>query len=205
VGWVAHFFVVLTGVTAGCIIMSNSKLEQLVAPELETLGFECVKLEVVGSSRSPVVRLYIDKPGGVSVGDCSLVSRTISLLLDKEDPFPGHYLLEVSSPGSDRPLVTEEHFRRFEGEEARVQVKTGGESPEKITYTGHIRSCINGLLTLDTGDDGTAEIELSDILKASLVGQDYKIDKKQKRSKRDKRAEREERGERSGKRKGDQK
>jgi ribosome maturation factor RimP len=212
VGWAAHFFVVLTGVTAGvtagCIIMSNIKLEQLVAPELETLGFECVKIEVVGSSRSPVVRLYIDKPGGVSIGDCSLVSRTIGLLLEKEDPFPGRYLLEVSSPGSDRPLVTEEHFQRFAGEEARVQVKPGPESPEKITYTGQIRSCINGLLTLETGDGVAVEIELSNILKASLVGQDYKIDKKQKRSKRDKGAERAERGprsERGGKRKGDQK
>ena len=157
----------------------------MVVPELEALGFECVKLEVVGSSRNPVVRLYIDKPGGVSVGDCSLVSRTVSILLDDKDPFPGKYLLEVSSPGSNRPLVKEEHFRRFEGEDARIQIMQGA---DKITYTGRIGSCINGLLTLVTEEQDTVEIQLSNILKASLVGQEFKIDKKMKRPKREKRA-----------------
>jgi ribosome maturation factor RimP len=182
--------------------MLDNKLEQLVAPELETLGFECVKLEVAGSSKNPVVRLYIDKPGGVNIGDCSLVSRTVSLLLDEEDPFPGRYLLEVTSPGRDRPLVTEAHFRRFQGEAARVQVRMGA---EKITYTGHIRSCINGLLILDIDDDQSVEIELANILKAFLVGQEYKIDKKTKRSKRGKRVDRTACEDRGLKHKGDQK
>jgi ribosome maturation factor RimP len=187
----------------------NKKLEKLVAPELDTLGFECIKLEVMGSSNHPVVRLYIDKPGGVSIDDCSLVSRTVSLLLDEEDPFPGRYLLEVSSPGSNRPLVKEAHYQQFEGE--MVKVRTSSQS-RKMTYTGHIRSCINGLLTLDTGDGIAVEIELANILDATLIGREYKIDKKTKPSKREKRAEREKlserdrhraRAERGKKRKGD--
>lgn len=173
----------------------------MVAPELVALGFECVKLEVVGSSRHPVVRLYIDKPGGVSVGDCSLVSRTVSMLLDNEDPFPGKYLLEVSSPGSNRPLVAEEHFRRFEGEDARVQIAQG---PDKITYTGRIGSCIDGLLTLVTEEQDAVEIQLSNILKASLVGQEFKIDKKMKRPKREKRVGRSARPGRDGTAKGEE-
>jgi ribosome maturation factor RimP len=166
--------------------MINNELEELVAPEIETLGFECVKCEVVGSSRNPVVRLYIDKPGGVTIKDCSLASRAVGLLLDKEDPFAGKYLLEVSSPGSNRPLTTERHFQRFEGQPARVQIVKAGEG--KITYTGQLRSCINGLLTLDT-DEGAITVELSKIKKAYLIDQEYKIDKKKtKRPRREKRA-----------------
>ena len=157
--------------------MQQSELEKIVAPELDVLGFECVKLEVVGTTRNPTVRLYIDKPGGVSIKDCALVSRTIGLVLDRLDPFPGRYLLEVSSPGDTRPLTREEHYVRFIGQEAKVQT-IDGETGKK-TYTGIIRSCINGMLALDT-EAGQQLIRLSDIIKANLIGRDYKIDKKQK-------------------------
>ena len=91
--------------------MENNELEKVVATELGVLGFECVKLEVVGTKRSPIIRLYIDREGGVSIKDCAMVNRTLSLILDRLDPFPGRYLLEVSSPGSNRPLTREEHLR----------------------------------------------------------------------------------------------
>jgi len=171
-----------------------------VAPELEALGFECVKLEVVGSTGNPVVRLFIDKPGGVSIGDCSLVSRSIGLLLDREDPFPGKYLLEVSSPGNNRPLVKEAHFQRFEGESAKVQAVNGG---DRITYTGAIGRCADGLLTLVTDEHGPVVIELGKILKASLIGREYKIDKKTERPKRRKQDARSSRDRRDGIVKGD--
>lgn len=163
--------------------MENSALEKLVVGELDELGFECVKLEVVGSHSNPVVRLYIDKPGGVTIKDCSLVSKTLGLVLDREDPFPGRFLLEVSSPGSNRPLVKAEHYQRYEGENARVTVVRDG---EKNTYTGKIRSCINDVLTLDTGED-ELHLPLSSILKAQLADQEYKIDKKRKKEKRTRR------------------
>ena len=161
--------------------MEASQLEKIVASELEALGFECVKLEVVGTTRSPIVRLYIDRSGGVSIKDCAMVNRTLSLVLDRLDPFPGRYLLEVSSPGNRRPLTREEHFIRFAGYEAKVQC--GSPDGEKKTYTGRIRSCINGMLVMDT-DSGQQLIRLPDIIKANLVAQEYKIDKKHKRAKR---------------------
>lgn len=182
--------------------MRNNELEDLVVPEVETLGFECVKIEVAGGSRNPVVRLYIDKPDGVSIDDCSLVSRTVGLLLEERDPFPGRYLLEVSSPGSDRPLVTEAHFRRFAGELAKVQLKTGS---GRETFTGRIVSCEDGVLRLDTPEDGRLEIELQTVTGASLVGMEYKIDKKQKQTRREKRARRPGRDGRRGSNEGDQK
>jgi ribosome maturation factor RimP len=167
--------------------MQQKDLETLITPELELLGFECVKLEVVGSSRSPVVRIFIDKPGGVTVGECSLASRAIGLLMEREDPFQGRYLLEVSSPGSNRPLVTAEHYQRFAGSEARVSAEREGEG--RITYTGRIRSCINGVLTLDT-DDGDVSLALHEVVRANLINQEYKIDKKREKDRRPSRARR---------------
>jgi ribosome maturation factor RimP len=163
--------------------MDSNELEGIVTQELETLGFECVKLDVVGTTRNPIVRLYIDRTEGVSIKDCAMVSRTLGLLLDRIDPFPGRYLLEVSSPGSNRPLTREEHFVKFKGQQARVQCDNS--ETGKKTYTGDIRSCINGMLVMDT-DSGQQLIRLSDIIKANLVGREYKIDKKQKRTKRNK-------------------
>ncbi|UCG53136.1 MAG: ribosome maturation factor RimP [Candidatus Latescibacterota bacterium] len=163
--------------------MEKKELEKVIAPELAALGFECVKLELLGSPKNPIVRLYIDRPGGVSIKHCASVSRAIGLVLDEMDPFPGRYLLEVSSPGNNRPLTKEEHYVRFVGREARVQCLDAERG--KKTYTGHIRSCINGLLVLDT-DEGERSIRLSDISKANLFGQEYKIDKKQKKTRRNK-------------------
>jgi ribosome maturation factor RimP len=161
-------------------MVTERDLSGIIGPELVAMGFECVKLEVVGSAGSPVVRLFIDKPGGVTVGDCTKVSRALGLVLEREDPFPGRYLLEVSSPGSNRPLVSEEHYQRFAGQEARVSVER---EEGRITYTGRIRSCINGDLTLET-DGGDVVVALRDIVRAHLINQEYKIDKKRQKDKR---------------------
>ena len=163
--------------------MELKALEALIEPELAGMGFECVKLEVVGSGRNPIVRLYIDGVDGVTIKDCGMVSRAVSMLLEEADPFPGRYMLEVSSPGNDRPLVTAEHFTRFKGETARVQFMAG--AGEKKTYTGTILSCINDVLILAV-DEGEQSIQLSNILKAHLSGIEYKIDKKRKDTKRKK-------------------
>jgi len=164
--------------------MQENELRDLVVPELDALGFECVKLEVVGSGRSPVLRLFIDKPGGVKISDCSMVSRTVALLLEEADPFPGRYLLEVSSPGSDRPLVTGEHFQRFVNEPAVVRTRAA--NGDRITYTGTIRSCIDDVVTLGT-DHGEIAVPLDSIISARLVQQEYRIDKKMNKEKRNKR------------------
>jgi ribosome maturation factor RimP len=157
--------------------MDNVELETVVVSEVEALGFECIKLEVVGSPRSPILRIYIDRDGGVSIKHCAMVSRSVGLVLDRLDPFPGRFLLEVSSPGNDRPLTKEGHFVKFAGREARVQLKDSGLG--KKTYTGLIRCCINGLLVLDT-EEGERTIAFSDIIRANLSPQEYKIDKKQR-------------------------
>jgi ribosome maturation factor RimP len=164
-------------------LVKSEKLEEIITPELDALGVECIKCEVLGGSGSQIIRLYIDKPGGISIKDCASVSRTIGLFLEQLDLFPGRYLLEVSSPGSNRPLTRESHFTKYIGRLARVQ--RDSETDGKKTYTGTIRSCINGLLVLDT-PEGTQEIKIMEIIKANLADEIYKIDKKMKNSRRKK-------------------
>ena len=87
----------------------KQRLIELLEPPVEALGYELVDLDVrVG--RNGLLRIYVDKDDGVNLADCELVSRQLGAFLDVEDPLPGHYVLEVSSPGLDRPLRTLEHF-----------------------------------------------------------------------------------------------
>ncbi len=102
---------------------TRTELRKLLEPGVGAMGFELVDVEVAGSRHNPTLRVYIDGPGGVNVDDCASVSRHLSALLDVEDPLPGHYTLEVSSPGLDRPLVKPEDFRRFVGETIKVKLQ----------------------------------------------------------------------------------
>jgi ribosome maturation factor RimP len=84
-------------------------------------GLELVHVEVT-SGRNPILRVYIDKPGGVTVDDCAQVSDRISLILDVEDPISGQFMLEVSSPGLDRGLYKESDYERFAGLPSHVKL-----------------------------------------------------------------------------------
>ena len=103
--------------------MTGAELAALLEPTVERLGYELVDIEVRVGGKSGVVRLFIDKPVGVGLEDCEKVSRAVSAVLDVEDPVPGHYDLEVSSPGLDRKLTKVEHFQRFMGETVKVQMR----------------------------------------------------------------------------------
>lgn len=102
---------------------TRADLRKLLEPGVSAAGFELVDVEMVGSQHNPTLRVYIDGPQGVNVDDCARVSRQLSALLDVEDPLPGQYTLEVSSPGLDRPLVKPEDFRRFIGETIKVRMQ----------------------------------------------------------------------------------
>ncbi|MHB8624470.1 MAG: ribosome maturation factor RimP [Sulfuricaulis sp.] len=101
---------------------ARADLRKLLEPGVMALGFELVDVELAGSQHYPTLRVYIDGPVGVNVDDCARVSRQLSALLDIEDPLPGQYNLEVSSPGLDRPLVKPEDFRRYIGETIKVKM-----------------------------------------------------------------------------------
>ena len=103
--------------------MAHDELLKLLEPTIERLGYELSDLEVKVGGKHGVVRVFIDKPDGIGLDDCEKVSLAVSALLDVEDPLPGHYDLEVSSPGLDRKLTKIEHFQRFEGETVKVQMR----------------------------------------------------------------------------------
>ncbi len=101
----------------------KAELVNLLEPTIEQLGYELSDLELKLGGRDGVVRVFIDKPDGVDLSDCEMVSRQLSAVLDVEDALPGHYTLEVSSPGLDRKLTKPAHFQRFTGETVRVKLR----------------------------------------------------------------------------------
>ncbi|MGH7506128.1 MAG: ribosome maturation factor RimP [Longimicrobiales bacterium] len=109
--------------------MSDETLQREVEGRVEQLGFEFVALERAGSRSRPILRLRIDRPDataghGVTVDDCSRVSRALETYLDEEAGLGERYVLEVSSPGVERPLVRRRDFDRFAGEEVAIRTET---------------------------------------------------------------------------------
>lgn len=103
--------------------MTGNELTELLEPALMRMGYELADLEVRLGGNGGLVRVFIDKPEGIDLDDCEKVSLAVSALLDVEDPVPGKYHLEVSSPGLDRKLTKVEHFQRFVGEVVKVQMR----------------------------------------------------------------------------------
>jgi ribosome maturation factor RimP len=104
-------------------MMTGDELLKLLEPVVERLGYELADLEVRLGGKGGLIRVFIDKPEGIDLDDCEKVSLADSALLDVEDPVPGNYNLEVSSPGLDRKLTKVEHFQRFAGETLKVQMR----------------------------------------------------------------------------------
>lgn len=103
--------------------MTRDELVELLEPTIERLGYELSDLDARFGGQNGLIRIYIDKAEGIGLDDCEKVSHAVSALLDVEDPVPGQYNLEVSSPGSDRTLTKPDHFERFTGEMVNVQMR----------------------------------------------------------------------------------
>ena len=103
--------------------MTGDELTKQLQPTIERLGYELWDLEAKLGGKGGVVRVFIEHPDGIGLQDCEKVSLAISALLDVEDPLPGQYNLEVSSPGLDRKLTKIEHFQRFAGETLKVAMR----------------------------------------------------------------------------------
>lgn len=100
--------------------LNFQQLRDLLEVPIAGMGYELLHLEAGHASGDAVLRVYIDAPGGIQIDDCESVSRQVSAVLDVEDPIASGYVLEVSSPGLDRPLVKPAHFRQFLGSRARI-------------------------------------------------------------------------------------
>lgn len=147
----------------------SPKLQALLAPVVASMGYELVGVERHGGSRSALLRVYIDRDGGVSVDDCAAVSHQVSGVLDVENPVSGHYTLEVSSPGLDRPLFLPAHFERFRGHKVRLKLLRPTESGSR-KLTGEIRAVDGQTVRLDV-DGNVYDLSLEQIDSARLVPQ----------------------------------
>ncbi len=111
------------------------RIADVIEPLITSMGFDLVRVKLTGGRRK-TVQIMIERPGGtLDVEDCAEVSRAVSALLDVEDPVPGNYLLEVSSPGIDRPLVRREDFERYLGHLAKIKLAWPIEGRKKFSGT----------------------------------------------------------------------
>lgn len=147
--------------------MRNEELTTLLTPVIAGLGLECLGVEYSPSYGNSLVRVYIEAADrAVTVDDCEAVSRQVSATLDVNDPIQGRYTLEVSSPGLDRPLYTPEHFSRFVGQQAKLEVNLAIDGRRR--FQGPIKAVEGGTITMEQ-DGKDVRIAHENIHKAKLV------------------------------------
>ncbi len=121
--------------------MRNNALQELLQPVVNGLGYELLGIEYRQGRHDGLLRLYIDHPDGICIEDCEQVSHQVSGVLEVEDPIRSQYLLEVSSPGLDRPLFALAHFQRFVGQQAKIRLQR-----PLVLDAGETRRNFSGLL-----------------------------------------------------------
>lgn len=139
----------------------EQKTEEILLPIVEENGFELVDVEYVKEGSTWYLREYIDKPGGINIDDCEVVSRRLSDILDEKDYIDDAYILEVSSPGLGRPLKKEKDFKRSLGEE--VEIRTYRMIDKQKEFTGILKDYDEKTVTIGMDDDTTKTFEKSDI------------------------------------------
>lgn len=117
------------------IVLLDTELQELLAPVITGLGYELIGIvRLPQGGHNVLLRVYIDSPVGITLSDCERVSYQVSGVLEVNNPIPGHYTLEVSSPGLDRPLFTLDHFRKEIGH--KVKVHLNRPINERRNFTG---------------------------------------------------------------------
>lgn len=129
-------------------------------------GLELVHWESVGPRNNFVLRIYIDKPGGVSHGDCEAVSNQVGTLLDVADLIANRYILEVSSPGIERGLFKRADYERFAG--SRIKLRTSQPIDGQRNFRGKLIGLVGDSVSLDADGRGQIEIPYEDVVKANI-------------------------------------
>lgn len=146
--------------------MIQSKIEQLIRPTVESMGYVLWGCEYLAQGKHSLLRVYIDKADGIHVDDCQNVSHQVSAILDVDDPIPGNYSLEVSSPGIPRPLFQGYQYQQYVGLE--VQIKLYKPVAGKRKFVGTIVSANDETLVLMVNTE-QQEFPFSTIVKANLT------------------------------------
>ena len=149
-------------------MIDTARIEGLIAPSLQAMGYRLVRVAVTGGRRAQVLQVMAervdDKP--MSVDDCTEVTHTVSALLDVADPIEHAYVLEVSSPGIDRPLVRREDYERFRGHEAKLELAAPIDGRRR--FRGKLLGLEADCVRLNLGAE-VIELPLSRIQRAKLV------------------------------------
>jgi len=137
-----------------------NRIEEVARPILDSMGLELVEAVYSGHGGRGRVRLFIDKAGGVTLDECEQASRSVSVALDVEDPIPVPYVLEVSSPGLDRPLKRREDFERCRGR--LIKVRTLQAIEDRWDITGRLQGLRDGqvVLLLEEGREVVLPLDL---------------------------------------------
>lgn len=146
----------------------TKSLESLLEPVAEQHGFELVAVEQSGGRKTPVIRVMLDREGGIDLDAVCEANAWVSDAIDEADPISGPYLLEVSSPGVDRPLRKREDFVRFAGETATIKTKPTGR-PGRSAWTGTLVGLEDDDVVLDVDGDRVA-VPFESVQKARLKG-----------------------------------
>jgi ribosome maturation factor RimP len=146
----------------------EGRLAAIVAPALEGMGYELVRVAVLGRE-CPTVQIMADRADGslISIEDCEAISHAVGAVLDVEDPLPGEWTLEVSSAGIDRPLVREKDWNRFSGHLARVETNMPVNGRKRSS--GIVLGAADGFGRMRLEDGSEVAVPLADLRKARLV------------------------------------
>ena len=145
------------------LVQVRGIVERVAASE----GMEVVEVELRGKGPRSLLRIFIDKPGGVTHRDCELISHQVGAILDVEDLIPASYTLEVSSPGVERRLTRPADYDRFAGRKVRLRLKQPLGAQRHLV--GRLDGLENGVLTLTLASGECASVEYDDVERANLV------------------------------------
>lgn len=145
--------------------MIEEKIEQYIKPTLQSMGYECWGCQYIPQGNSALLRIYIDKADGIGIEDCERASRQIAAILDVEDPIPGEYRLEISSPGIPRPLFYNWQYQRYLGKWVEIRLSRPIEGQRK--FSGIIMSADEHKVVIKTNDE-SKEFLFSTIAKAQV-------------------------------------
>ena len=163
--WVSHpLFILLESEMDKHLI--TEKIGKIAAQAASLNGVEIVHVELAGTKRDAVIRIFVDKEGGVTIDDCSLVSRGVEDVLDVEDLIPSRYVLEVSSPGIERQLYSLGDFVKFTGALAKVKLKKDVDGQK--TFVGNIIEVNDATISFEDRTKGSMTFDHDDVEKANL-------------------------------------
>lgn len=148
--------------------MSVDSIRAMIEPVIQRLGFELWDCQLHQSGSHSLLRVYVDRAEGITLDDCTRVSREIGAILDVEDAIKNRYHLEISSPGLERNLITLQHFQRYVGRTVKIKLRIARDGKKQLV--GQIEKVIDGNIFLKT-EDSVMSIMLNDIQRANLQGE----------------------------------